>query len=83
MDDTKVEKIDDDTVKVSTTTADLVDVSSLKQDLRDAQTQLQNFEDWTVSQRVALQGNLDAAQSILDKVSAVGVDITSSDEITP
>lgn len=87
MDDTTVEKVDDNTVKVST--PEIVDVSVLKQNLVDAQTQLQNFEDWVPSQRVSLQGLIDAAQAILDKVSAIGIDVNAleaqipANEITP
>lgn len=87
MDDTTVEKVDDNTVKVST--PEVVDVSVLKQNLVDAQTQLQNFEDWVPNQRVSLQGLIDTAQAILDKVSAIGIDVNAleaqipANEITP
>lgn len=74
MDDTqKVEKVDDNTVKVSTTTSEDIDVSVLKQNLADATQGLADFEAWVIEERAGRQQGIDDAQAILGKVAAVGV----------
>lgn len=84
MDDTqKVEKVDDNTVKVSTTTSEDIDVSVLKQNLADATQGLADFEAWVIEERAGRQQGIDDAQAVLDQVVAVGVAVdivASSDE---
>lgn len=72
MDDKKIEKVDDKTVKVSTTSEN-IDISLLKQAFVDAEQALADFEVWVIAERAGRQQIVDDAKAILDKAATVGV----------
>lgn len=76
--DEKIEKNDDDSVKITKSTETIVDVSALKEALVEAQASQQALEDYITLERVARQAITDAAQTRLDKASAAGVSVSSA-----